>query len=326
MGNISPSDLCEKVEGLLKNQDVGKWESRIGKLSTQVRELQGQLERKMEETKRERRLTAESKELLTQIQNSVKVPGDALNKAKLFDEEVHKAGPAVAPKVVRILVEFGERMERTLFEIREALQVAGLYPDPKTGKAASQGKEEIPTPQCKVASPLDSEKSKGKSVAKEKTLQAPKAAFRLDLETRKGVTPGSQTKSQVRTEEQDQEMPQSKVSGKSSKIPSTVKRKATVKRAREVDSIDLESEEDESPEQSEKEEQSESGSGSEEDSESEASEPAEITPPKSQGKGKVPKTSKGKVAALAKVSTSRKQPACKGAAKVADSPQKKMKR
>ena len=178
-------------------------------------------------------MSTESLEVLVQIRNSIKIPSDVLNKAKLFDEEVHKVGPAVASKMVKVLVEFGERMEKTLFEMRGALQGAGLFPDVETGKGASHGKGEIPVPGSREASPIASEKSKGKSVVEEKTPEAPKAASRLDIEIGKGVIPGSKTKGQARTEDQDQETSQSKVSGPFPKAPSTIKKKATAKRARE---------------------------------------------------------------------------------------------
>ena len=61
------------------------------------------------------------KEGLDWIRKFIGNPGDKVNKARLFDNEVKIEGQLLAPKIVNVLVEFERKMEAVLAEMRKFL-------------------------------------------------------------------------------------------------------------------------------------------------------------------------------------------------------------
>ena len=78
----------------------------------------------MEITKKDkeiRQLHAQTKEGLDRIWDFIGNSSNVVNKAQLFDNEVKTEGQLSAPKIVNELVEFGQKMEVTLVEMRKLL-------------------------------------------------------------------------------------------------------------------------------------------------------------------------------------------------------------
>ena len=96
-------------------------------------------------------------ESLEQIKEVVGTPGDVLNKARLFDNDIKTEGEVSASKIVQVLVTFIRKMEAALVDIR--ILVSGslakktsrpYMPPPKDTSRKEKPLEEIktPLPQC----------------------------------------------------------------------------------------------------------------------------------------------------------------------------------
>ena len=124
-----------------------------------------------------RQLQAQSKEGLDRIRKFIGIPGDIMNKAYLFDNEVKTKEQLSAPKIIAILVNFGHKMDATLVEIRK--MVSGLQlkpsrvplPSPKVTPQKSRPIVELktPLPQCPM-------KELVAEIAKIEVLTAPASA------------------------------------------------------------------------------------------------------------------------------------------------------
>ena len=64
---------------------------------------------------------------MDQIREFIGNPGNVVNKAYLFDNDIKNGGQLLLPKIITILVDFGYRMEGTLVEMRKF--VAGQQPE-----------------------------------------------------------------------------------------------------------------------------------------------------------------------------------------------------
>ena len=64
-------------------------------------------------------LQVQLKEGLDRIPKFIGNPGDVVNKAHLFDNDIKTRGQLSLPKIITILVEFGCRMEGTLAEMQK---------------------------------------------------------------------------------------------------------------------------------------------------------------------------------------------------------------
>ena len=58
---------------------------------------------------------------LGKIREALALPGDMLNRAQLFDEDLKKEGYLSGQKILTILVKYGHKMEATLEEMRKLL-------------------------------------------------------------------------------------------------------------------------------------------------------------------------------------------------------------
>lgn len=95
-----------------------------------------------------------------------------VNKAKFFDARILKEGSQLDPKIVSMLVDYGEKMEQTLDEIRVIMTKAGQKMESETKKGIGRVKEEkTPAKGTPSLSPLASMEQKDKGVVEEKTLQ-----------------------------------------------------------------------------------------------------------------------------------------------------------
>jgi len=117
----------------VSRSDVRKLEDRVEDLSDRVKTLQAKLKKKSEEVVR--RLSPETTETLIWIQNFIKNPGDVVNKAKLFEAKVLKEKVQLGSKIVSMLVDYGEKIETILLEMRAIILEIGL--ESETWKGSS---------------------------------------------------------------------------------------------------------------------------------------------------------------------------------------------
>jgi len=132
------------------------------------------LEKQSKESKEVRRLSSGSEKNLMKIHRFVENFGDVVSKAKMFDEEIHKAGNEAAVKAVTVLAEYLETMEKIMYEVRDVLQKAVHYSDPKKGGKSSPMKESTPTLKTQLMSPPAPVKPKGKKEEKKPAKKIPK--------------------------------------------------------------------------------------------------------------------------------------------------------
>ena len=98
---------------------------------------------------------------LEKIRKVIGTPGDVLNKARIFDDDVKTRGEVSAAKIIKVLVSFSMRMDATLAEMKKL--VAG---------SSTAGSSQVPPPnpqeQPKVESSLIKE-----AVAQAAKIQVP---------------------------------------------------------------------------------------------------------------------------------------------------------
>ena len=95
--------------------------------------MQEELERRSESESKQ--LSDDTRKTLKQIQVFLGNSGEVINKAKLFEAGILKEGSQMGPKIVSVLVSYHEKMERTLFEMRELLASSDQFSEPAKLKA-----------------------------------------------------------------------------------------------------------------------------------------------------------------------------------------------
>jgi len=127
-------------------------------------------------------------ESLAQIRNFVKHPDDIVNKAKLFEAGVLKEGVQLGAKIVSVLVDYGEKMETTLLEMKA--MICELDSELEKFKESGRLVEMKTTPSKTIpSSSLPTSEKKSKSLMK--TPQSTKKGKQTDSRTEKGSSPGS---------------------------------------------------------------------------------------------------------------------------------------
>ena len=101
-----------------KEKDTTSLEGANATLSSQVQELKVVLALKDEEI---RELKGQQAESWGWIREVIGNPGEVVNKAHLFDNDVKTEGKLSAQQIITILVKFGHKMEGTLGEMQKLL-------------------------------------------------------------------------------------------------------------------------------------------------------------------------------------------------------------
>ena len=82
-----------------------------------------------------------TKEVAEKVQAFLENPGDVLNKAQLFDHSLKQPTTDSDVKMMRCMVNYGLKMEKTLKELRAFLQPTGSQPEqvgmPKAGPSTT---------------------------------------------------------------------------------------------------------------------------------------------------------------------------------------------
>ena len=116
LGGCEPEEALREIE-LLK--DAPQLRAEKQQLELQVRELTSELAVKSEEI---RKFHAEQEQTLNEIRKLVGVPGDVVNKARLFDENVMtSAGGPDSQKIITIMAKYEFTMSKTLKLMKKLL-------------------------------------------------------------------------------------------------------------------------------------------------------------------------------------------------------------
>ena len=96
LGNYKSIDLCKELEKVVKKKDTTTLEAKNAMLAAQVADLKVEIALKDKEF---RQLRAQSKEGLDQIRDFIGNPGNIVNKAQLFDNDIKTEGQLLVPKI-----------------------------------------------------------------------------------------------------------------------------------------------------------------------------------------------------------------------------------
>ena len=70
-----------------------------------------------------------SKEIAQQVSKFLGSPGDVLNKARLFDHGLKQPATDSGIKIMRCMIDYSQKMEKTLKELRTTIQPTGGQPE-----------------------------------------------------------------------------------------------------------------------------------------------------------------------------------------------------
>ena len=133
---VRPNGIIPTIRSLPKAREMEELRARIAGLLKKNADVQAQVadrDRKLEEAEArtaaavEGRIRAEAESakwhcVSRKFFNSVGFAGDIVTKARLFDQCMKKPEAVSAPKVLRMLVDFSERVENLLKELRLVFQ------------------------------------------------------------------------------------------------------------------------------------------------------------------------------------------------------------
>ena len=109
--------LIETLEGLPQKQTVTDLKAKNHKLKEKVKKLKEELKDKRKANATATTKLSKSLELVRKMEGVVQQSAEILNKAKLFDEGLAK-NPIIAAKVNPVLVDFNQKMEELLLDMR----------------------------------------------------------------------------------------------------------------------------------------------------------------------------------------------------------------
>ena len=138
--------LINTMKELPQKQALLNLQSKNVKLKEEVRRLKEELEDEKKVNSVAATKLGESVELVRKMEGLALQPTEILNKARLFDEGLAK-NLVTAAKVIPILVDFNEKMEELLLDMRalfDGLEVEGLIPLDQVPNI-SINTEELPT-------------------------------------------------------------------------------------------------------------------------------------------------------------------------------------
>ena len=126
LGNVQPDGLLEAVDDLPSQKKVDELEAKNAFLLKKANKTGAELKEEKEEHKKALDKLNVTLAFNQKLETSVGNTGDVINKAKLFDANLAK-NPVTAGKVIPVLVDFSEKMEELLDEMR--ILFDGLQPE-----------------------------------------------------------------------------------------------------------------------------------------------------------------------------------------------------
>ena len=141
-----PSDVLDHIKTLPKPQDLANLQARMdcllrengelwakaeegNALRKEVGELKNRIKTVEKEVKTVRAEWDKSKEVAQKVHGFLVNPGDVLNKARIFDHSLKQPTTDSGVKMMRCMVDYSLKMEKTLKELRALLQPTGAQLD-----------------------------------------------------------------------------------------------------------------------------------------------------------------------------------------------------
>ena len=113
-------------------------------LRAENKELKDRMKEVEREAKAARTERDKSKEVAQRVSKFLESPGDMLNKARLFDNGLKSPATNSGVKMMRCMIDYSQKMDKTLKELRSLLKPTGGQPE-QTGNSRAQ---HHPCPNC----------------------------------------------------------------------------------------------------------------------------------------------------------------------------------
>ena len=117
LGNVQPDGLLEAIDDLPSQKKVNKLKAKNTFLHKKSKKISEELKEEKEAHKKALDKLNLSLAFNQKLETYVRYTGDVVNKAKLFNANLAK-NPVTAGKVIPVLVDFAEKMEELLDEMR----------------------------------------------------------------------------------------------------------------------------------------------------------------------------------------------------------------
>ena len=144
--DAEPVDVMDRIKALPKPEDLTDLQARMDCLLKENMELrakadEGDALRTENKALKDRVKEAEkaiktarterdrSKEIAQQVSKFLGSPGDVLNKARLFDHGLKQPATDSGVKIMRCMIDYSQKMEKTLKELRTLIQMTGGQPE-----------------------------------------------------------------------------------------------------------------------------------------------------------------------------------------------------
>ena len=167
---MEPCHLLEHIQALPKPQELSDLQARVNCLLNKNSELKT----KVEEGEAFRKETLELKDRIAALEEEVKIaweardkfkevtqkihsfigfPGDVVKKARLYDQGLRQLEIASGAKMIRCMIDYSTKMEKTLKELRSLLQPIGSQLEPASTPALGPSTVPVPTPSPRFVTP-----------------------------------------------------------------------------------------------------------------------------------------------------------------------------
>ena len=168
--DVEPVDILDHIKALPKPQDLSDLQARVDcllreneelkakaeegdALRKEVGELKNQIKAVEKEVKTARAERDKSKEVTQKVHGFLGYPGDVLNKARLYDHGLKQPTIDSGVKMMRCMVDYGLKMEKTLKELRTLLHPTGAQLEPVSTPGAGPSTTPAPTPSPEFVTP-----------------------------------------------------------------------------------------------------------------------------------------------------------------------------
>ena len=140
------TDLQARMDCLLKeNVELRAKADEGDALRTENKELKDRVKEAEKEVKATRTEQDRSKEIAQQVSKFLGSPGDVLNKARLFNHGLKQPATDSGVKMMRCMIDYSQKMEKMLKELRTLLQPIGGRPEQARTPEAGPSTTPAPT-------------------------------------------------------------------------------------------------------------------------------------------------------------------------------------
>ena len=147
-------DLQARMDCLLKENGELRAKADEGDaLRKEVGEMKDRIKVMEKEVKIARAERDKSKEVAQKVYKFLENPDDVLNKVRLYDHGLKQPTTSSGAKMMRCMVDYGLKMEKTLKELRAFLHPTGAQPEPVGTLGAGPSTTPAPTPSPEFVTP-----------------------------------------------------------------------------------------------------------------------------------------------------------------------------